>query len=89
MADKGLDDWVENDKQKLKNASGGVSSPNPAKAIEMTLWAIAILGIVFMATSLPFVGPDAYLSGIQWLAISLSVIVLFGSAATIVRLALP
>lgn len=72
---EGIDDWVQNDTEKVGKSLGAVRQggfkPNPAKAIENVLWGMAILSILFMVVSMPWVGPDELIPGTAWLGLSL------------------
>lgn len=69
--------------QRLRQRDSG--SKSVSAMMQYTFWGVAILFLVGMMVSMPWVGPDKAIPGIAWLGVSLGGMTLFGGLALIVR----
>jgi len=77
---KAKEDW-----KKVRRYSGGSVKTSIPQLLEWSGWGIAILGVVFMMATLPFVGPDKLLNGGQWLGFSIVIMCLGGILGGVMR----
>lgn len=83
---KDIPDWrddVEKIKRIRRKADSG--SRSVSVIMEYTFWTIAILFLIGMVASMPWVGPDKAIPGIVWLTASLGGMGVFGGLALTVR----
>jgi hypothetical protein len=83
------DDLVQNDVQKAKDAyqsyKQGSLFGDMGRIFEQLMWAIALLFLVGMIASLPFVGSEKLIPGRIWIGVGSTGIVLFGFLAVLIR----
>lgn len=78
-------DWKEDVEKfkRIRQKSGG--SRSVSMLMEMAFWGVALLFLVGMVVSMPWVGPDKAIPGIVWLAGSLGGMAVFGGLALVIR----
>lgn len=88
MSGPDLDDALESDMQKVRQARrGGMSSPSIPETIEAVMWTGVALTVTGMIVALPFVGADKLIPGNLWLGMSMLCILLFGGVGMLLRAA--
>jgi len=85
MSGPDIDDALKNDVQKVKDLSTGSTSTSPPKIIESVFWTLAILSVILMLASMPWVGPGRPIPGQAWLALSLLGILVFSALGALTR----
>lgn len=87
-----LDDMMESDRELVQDAfqdwqsSDGFEWPNAGKLLEFTLWSLAVVSLVGMVVSIPWVGPNKMVRGEVWILYGCMGIVMFGGGAMLFRL---